>query len=128
MRLCRSLCALASFCLAFAPLVVAQPSPIEIGLTDLKLDISTMKGATVRVSGVLQVMGEMIMLKSEPFDMTPIWVNAKGLSRVDRKSLLTDCSTMCKATVVGKVADAAMGGKGLDALTLENIIRLRSPF
>jgi len=100
----------------------AQPAPVEIELTDLKLDITTMKGKVVRVAGLLQSIGQMVVLKSGPMDMTPIWVNAAHLSRDDRKSLLTTCTVMCKATVIGKVGDAALGGMGLDAIRLENVI------
>jgi hypothetical protein len=112
----------ALLCMTFSARAEAQRPPAEIGLTDLKLDIGTMKGQTVRVTGVLQVMGEMIMLRSGPMDMSPIWVNAAKLSRVDRKALLTNCSVFCKATVIGRVGAGAFGGTGLDALTLENVV------
>jgi hypothetical protein len=120
--LCASVAAASLLCMVDTTNVMAQRPPLEIGLTDLKLDIATMKGKAVRVTGLLQTMGDMVALKSEPLDMSPIWINPAHLLRNDRKSLLTTCSTMCKATVVGRVGDAAFGGEGLDALTLENVV------
>ena len=118
----RFLTAATLFCLTTASPAATQGPPTEIGLIDLKLDLSTMKGQTVKVTGILQLMGEMVVLKSEPLDMTPIWINASHLSRAERKSLLTTCSVICKATITGRVGYAAFGGYGLDALTLENVV------
>jgi hypothetical protein len=101
---------------------LAQSQTRTIDLTDLKLDIDDMQGQTVKVTGLLQVIGDMVMLKSEPMDMSPVMVNAKQLSRDDRKLLLNKCPILCKATVVGKVDEAAsFGSPGLQALNLENV-------
>jgi len=102
--------------------IKAQQMPIDIELTDLKLDIATMKGKTVRVTGMLQAMGDTVLLKSEPMDMSPIWVKANNLSRNDRKALLTTCSLMCKATVTGMVGDSGFGPPGLNATSLDNVV------
>jgi hypothetical protein len=105
-----------------APLTaMAQKPPTEIDPTDLKLDIAQMKGQTVKVTGLLQILGDMVLLKSGPMDMTAVWVDAKQLSRDDRKLLLTKCSIMCKATVIGKVGDSMFGGEGLNAIRLEDV-------
>ena len=100
---------------------MAQKSPVEIGLTDLKLDIASMTGQTVRVKGLIQVMGEIILLKSELMDMSPLMVGSSHLSREDRKKLLTVCTVMCEGIIVGKIGPSVFGSSGLDATKLENI-------
>ena len=99
----------------------AQSEPTEIGLTDLKLDISTMQGKMVKVTGLLQIVGDLALIKGEPMDMSPIYMTTTHLSRIDRKSLITTCSLLCKATVVGKVSNTALGQKCVDAYTLQNV-------
>ena len=63
--------------------------PME--LIDLKTDIKSLSGKRVTVIGSLQMLGEMAMLKSEPFDMTPIMVSVEKLPREDRKQALRAC-------------------------------------
>jgi len=60
-------------------------------LIDLKTDIKSLSGKRVTVIGSLQMLGEMAMLKSEPFDMTPIMVSVEKLPREDRKQALRAC-------------------------------------
>lgn len=105
-----------------ASAAIAQPPPAEITLTDLKLDIATMQGKTVAVTGLLQVMGDYVMLKGEPMDLSPVWVSTSGLSRDDRKSLITTCSLMCKATVTGTIGKTQFGMLGVNASTLKNVV------
>lgn len=105
-----------------ASTAIAQPRPIEITLIDLKLDIAIMQGKTVAVTGFLQVMGDFVMLKGEPMDLSPVWVSTSGLSRDDRKSLITTCSFLCKATVTGLVGKTQLGMLGVNASTLKNLI------
>ena len=105
-----------------ASAAIAQPRPVEITLIDLKLDIATMQGKTVAVTGLLQVMGDLVMLKGEPMDFSPVWVSTSGLSRDDRKSLITTCSFLCKATITGTVGKTQFGTLGVNASTLKNLV------
>lgn len=81
----------------------------DIDLVDLKLDIKAMSGKKVAVDGYLQQMGELVLLKLEPMDMTPIWLSIDRLSRDDRKKILQQCASMCRVHVSGAVQRLPMG-------------------
>jgi hypothetical protein len=76
----------------------------QISLTDLKLDISKLKGSSVEVTGVLQTMGELSMISDGVFDMNKVWLETKKLSRESRKFILENCDSGCNVRVRGKVA------------------------
>lgn len=82
----------------------------QISLIDLKVDIKEMVGMKIEVSGVLQMLGELIYLKSEPMDMTPLLVNVANVSREERKALLQRCSTLCNGKVSGTVGSDEIFG------------------
>lgn len=75
----------------------------NISLIDLKLDITSLTGEKIKVKGVAQLVGEMLMLKSEMMDMNPIFLDFKQLPRDERKFILTSCSIGCKLTAYGVV-------------------------
>ena len=105
----------------FGSVCKAQEWPRRVDIDDLKLDIKTMKGQLIRVSGVLQVFGGMAMLKDKPFDMSPIMINTSDLPRNDRKRILESCSTLCKTTLTARVDTSAFGEPGLEAVSLEAV-------
>lgn len=83
-----------------------------IALADLKADIRGMSGKKVETVGKVQVMGglEMVMLKTDEFDMAPVFVSAESLPRDDRKKMLNGCQmALCKARVRGTVKRSPMG-------------------
>jgi hypothetical protein len=91
-----------------------QPSAKDtyqpIALTDLKVDIKTLKGKKITTSGYVQVMGEMAMLKSDPMDMAPIFIETDGLPRDDRKKLANGCQVVvCGVTFFGVVKALPLG-------------------
>lgn len=79
----------------------------SISLTDLKLDRAIMRGKKIETSGFLQVMGEMVFLKGDPMDMSPILVDVTHVSREGRK-LALECDAGCRATVRGTVGPVLM--------------------
>lgn len=92
----------------------------EINLADLKTDIRQLKGKKVETVGKVQVMGglEMVMLKTDEFDMAPVMVSAEGLPREDRKKMLNGCQiVLCTARISGTVKKGPMG----DQLVAEKV-------
>jgi len=86
----------------------------HINLADLKADIRQLVGKKVETVGKLQVMGglEMVMLKTDDFDMAPVFVSAEGLPREDRKKLLNGCQmVLCKGSISGTIKKTAIGNQ-----------------
>ncbi|MEJ7685658.1 MAG: hypothetical protein WKG52_00915 [Variovorax sp.] len=82
--------------------------PME--LLDLKADIKTLIGKKVAVTGGVQMMGDLAMLKATSTDMTPVWLNIERLSRDDRKKLLSGCvSLLCEGQFSGTIRAGAFG-------------------
>lgn len=84
----------------------ADQSYKNIPLPDLKADIGTLVGKKVETTGKLQTVGnlDMVLLKTDEFDMAPIMVDGNRLPREDRKKLLNGCQMiLCVATIVGTV-------------------------
>jgi len=86
----------------------------SISLIDLKLDINSMSGKKIMTSGTGQFFADMFMLKQEMMDMNPLMVNVEGLSRDERKYIMTKCSSGCRVKVQGKVGEV-MFQKGIIA-------------
>jgi hypothetical protein len=104
--------------LAFA---ANAPQYQSVSLADLKVDIQDMKGKKVQTKGEIQVMGSLdgVMLKTDPMDMAPIWLNANKLPRDDKKKLLNGCQVVtCTATVSGTIGQGAFGA----ALVAESVV------
>ena len=50
------------------------------------------------------------MMKTDEFDMAPVFLSAEGLPRDDRKKMLNGCQmVLCKARVRGTVKRSPMG-------------------
>lgn len=98
-----------------------QPTPEisaaykTVSLIDFKLDRETLKGAKVRVTGQLHQLGEIVTFGSTLFDMTPIFIDIKGLPREQRKTILERCNLGCDAVVKGRVDTVFMEEVGLIA-------------
>ncbi|RYD94409.1 MAG: hypothetical protein EOP50_09565 [Sphingobacteriales bacterium] len=81
-----------------------------IDLADLKVDIKQMIGKRVVVSALVQTMGEISMLKSDPLDMAPLWAATDALPRDDRKKLASSCQVVpCRGTFYGVVQRGPLG-------------------
>jgi hypothetical protein len=85
----------------------SQYQPMD--LVDLKTDIKTLRGKKVDASGMVQIMGEMVFLKSDALDMTPVMVETGNISRDERKALLQKCASFCQGQVLGVVRSGALG-------------------
>jgi hypothetical protein len=83
----------------------AAASPYQtMSLIDFKLDKATIEpGTRLELTGQLQQLGQLAMLKSEMMDMAPIFVELKNLPRDQRKVLLEKCPMFCSVIVRGKV-------------------------
>jgi len=82
---------------------------LRMQLIDLKTDIKGLHGRKISTSGLVQIMGEMAMLKSDPLDMTPLMINTQNLPREDRKRLLGGCLVGCPVDIAGRVASGPLG-------------------
>lgn len=85
------------------------PEYARMELLDLKTDIRSLRGAKVQAEGVVQMMGEMVLLKDSMMDMTPIMVKIERLPREQRRQLLRDCSTLCNGEFYGAVGVGPLG-------------------
>jgi hypothetical protein len=100
--------------IAFA-LAAALASPAAaatyriISLIDFKLDKAAIEqGTRIELFGQLQQLGAIAMLKSEPMDMQPIFVELKNLPRDQRKALLEKCPMICSVLIRGSVGTVFM--------------------
>jgi len=83
----------------------------NMDLLDLKTDIKSLEGQKVSVIGQVQMMGELVILKESPMDMTPIMLDITKLPRDDRKQMLKSCAVICDNVRVNAVVhQGAMGG------------------
>ena len=89
---------------ATAPAPAAPPGYQAMSLVDLQVDMKTINGKKVATKGILQQVGEIVMLKDNPIDTTGVFVDTTKLPREDRKAILTKCTLYCSVTIAGKVA------------------------
>lgn len=81
-----------------------------IGLVDLKVDLKKLVGKKVSVPALVQIMGEMAMLKSDEMDMAPVFADTEKLPRDDRKKLANGCQMiLCKGQFYGTVKQLPLG-------------------
>jgi hypothetical protein len=86
------------------------PAYAPVQLDDLKVDLKQMVGKRVSTRALIQSMGEVQMLKSDPIDMTPIWAVTGDLPREDRKKLVSGCQMIeCGGTFYGTVRNTPFG-------------------
>jgi hypothetical protein len=62
----------------------------------------------VQITGQLRQFGELVTLGGALFDTTPIFIDIKGLSREQRKTILERCNIGCQAVVKGRVDTVSM--------------------
>lgn len=74
-------------------------------LVDLKVDIHSLAGKKVATQGVLQVLGEVAMIKSDAMDTTGLFIGIDKLPRDARKTIVTDCQTYCRVNIAGTVQE-----------------------
>jgi len=90
-----------------------------MNLTDLKLDQESLRNHKVAVSGNLLVAGEMALLRSSNSDLSPLVVDAKGVPREQRRTMLERCGASgCTVMVRGRV-DRVMAQPSIVAESLE---------
>lgn len=83
----------------------------SVTLIDLKTDIKSMIGQKVETEGVLQLMGDIVFLKSDGMDASPIMVSTDHVPRQERKSLLQSCTELCEGTVIGSIRNGPLGAQ-----------------
>ena len=62
----------------------------------------------MQITGQLRQFGELVTFGGALFDTTPIFIDIKGLSREQRKTILERCSIGCQAVVKGRVDTVSM--------------------
>lgn len=89
-----------------APTTGYQP----MSLVDLKVDLKKLVGKKVGSLALVQIMGDMAMLKSDEMDMAPIFADTEKLPRDDRKKLANGCQViLCKGQFYGVVKQLPLG-------------------
>jgi len=82
----------------------------QLNLVDLKVDLKELNGKKVAVTSLIQIMGEMAMLKSDELDMAPVFADFTKLPRDDRKKLASGCQVvLCKGLFYGVVRQLPLG-------------------
>lgn len=86
--------------------------------TDLNVDSSALSGQRVEATGVLQQIGQIVMLKESLFSMNGVFVEIEALSRNERRRIYQMCAEGCTATVQGRSATVMMN-PGINAERVE---------
>lgn len=86
----------------------ARSSYAATSITDLRLDADAMAGKRVVLTGALQQLGELVMLKQQLFDTNAVFIDVKSVPREERRRILELCARGCTATVSGKVERVMM--------------------
>jgi hypothetical protein len=81
---------------------------VTLDVSDVILDYPELKGDLRRVKGFYFAVGELEYLYQKQGSMTFVMLDTKGLSRVERKRLLLDCSRGCPVVLDGTVEDVFM--------------------
>ena len=83
---------------------------LAMSLVDLKTDLKTLRGKKVSVRAQIQSVGDMQMLKGDPFDMNPVSAESEKLPREDRKKLANGCQiNMCSGIFYGTIKSLPLG-------------------
>lgn len=86
----------------------AQSAYATTSITDLRLDADALAGKRITVTGALQQVGELVLLKQALFDANAIFIDVKRVPREERRRILELCARGCTATVSGKVERVMM--------------------
>ena len=103
---------------ATAPTAPAAPTYRPMTLVDLQVDAAEMRGHRVEVTGVLQQVGEMVMLKDTLFSATGLFVEVTSVPREERRRMLQLCGQGCTAVVRG-IGATVMMNPGVKAERVE---------
>jgi hypothetical protein len=84
----------------------------QVSITDLKLDIESMRGQAIETAARATSVGTMVMLSdpAQVFDSNPVTTDSEKLSTSDRQYLLTKCNLGCKITVRGVIKEVLFRG------------------
>ena len=89
----------------------------DLDLSDLKVDIKSLKGKKVSVAAYIQTVGTISMLKENGEDMTPIIASTDSLPREDRKKITSECAPLCMGHFFGVVKTSVYG----DTLSIQKV-------
>lgn len=82
----------------------------SMSLVDLKVDLKKLVSKKVSTYALVQIIGEMAMLKSDEMDMAPVFADTEKLPRDDRKKLANGCQMiLCKGLFYGTVKQLPLG-------------------
>ena len=101
-----------------APTAPAAPTYRQMTLADLQVDAAELRGHRVEVTGVLQQVGEMVMLKDTLFSATGLFVEITAVPREERRRVLQLCGQGCTAVVRG-IGATVMMNPGVKAERVE---------
>jgi len=77
-------------------------------LIDLRVDLETLKGRKVKVTGIAQYILNILLIKEDFSDTSPMGVDVSNLSREQRKSVIQNCREPKKITIYLSVAETGL--------------------
>lgn len=69
----------------------AKQSYKPVSLVDFRTDAAELQGQRIELAGVLQQLGDMILLKEEIFSMNAVFVDINAIPREDRRRVFQYC-------------------------------------
>ena len=94
------------------------PTYRRLTIAEFQLDATALKGRKVELTGVVQQLGKLVLLKNSLFDANVLFVEIEKAPRDDRRRLFEHCGKGCTATVRGTVGSVMMQD-GIIAETIE---------
>lgn len=82
-------------------------TPVE--LVNLKLDRDKLLGRSVVTQGRLNILGQLVLLRTESVDNNPLPINLARLSSERQREIRARCTPQCRAYIAGKVGHVAFG-------------------
>lgn len=90
-----------------------------VSLLDLKLDKDKLLGRGVMTSGRLTVLGQLVFLRTNATDNTPLPIGLTRLTAEQQREVQTRCAPACIAQIKGKVVHVSLGvGVAAEAVTV----------
>lgn len=80
----------------------------QVSLTDLQVDAKELRGRSVEATGVMQQVGQLVMLKETLLSMNAVFVEIDTIPREERRRIFQMCGQGCTATVRGKAMTVMM--------------------
>ena len=115
MRRIKVLCLITA--ISFFNISSAKSETLQV--SDVLLDIQTLKGKNVVVKGFFINVGTLGFIYEEPGSLIFISVETKNADRDTRKYLLKECSSGCNIKLKGTLSEAY----GMITMNLESIIK-----